>query len=81
MLKNACLLAEIGADTAENEQHLAEMLACTAAAGVACSGVGAAAGLNVKIMYRTLLRFFNRMIQVRHFLGLVLGCIGTDFCK
>ena len=26
MLQNACLLAKIGADTAENEQHFAEIL-------------------------------------------------------
>ena len=26
MLQNACLLAEIGADTAENEQHFAKIL-------------------------------------------------------
>ena len=29
MLQNACLLAKIGADTAENEQHFAESLPTT----------------------------------------------------
>ena len=44
MLQNAYFLAKIGVDTAENEQHVAEILACTAAARVACSAVGAGVG-------------------------------------
>ena len=47
MLQNACLLAKIGADTAENEQHFAEILPIgrRVADPLLCAGaaVGAAA--------------------------------------
>ena len=46
MLKNAYLLAKIGADTAENEQHHAEMLPiASAAAGASPSAGSGDAGL------------------------------------
>ena len=47
MLTNAYLLAKIGADTAENEQHFAEILPKTSATGssfAAASARGAARG-------------------------------------
>ena len=88
MLQNAYFLAKIGADTAENEQHVAEILPKTGnylhrrarPPGQARRG-GAAetdsltrtAGPTVEVV-ASFWHNFGKML-------LVFGCIGTDFCK
>ena len=65
MLKNAYLLAKIGADTAENERNFAEILP-----KIGNYPPGAPAGKG-----RVIANFvFCKM-------SLVFGCIGTDLCK
>ena len=73
MLQNAYFLAKIGADTAENQQHFAEILefrqnvwnlAAPARHSTDPSAPARGAGVS-RPLYRML----------------VFGCIGTDFCK
>ena len=70
MLQNAYFLAKIGADTAENEQHFAEILPKIGnyPTGPDC--------YSCDVLQRTTIFWqkFGKML-------FVFGCIGTDFCK
>ena len=68
MLQNAYFLAKIGADTAENEQHIAEILPYFSAAPRRCRRQPAETSESVGWQN------FGKML-------LVFGCIGSDFCK
>ena len=85
MLQNAYFLAKIGADTAENEQHFAEILpigrrvadrcpdvrgAMSAAKAVGPRGKVQSAETSESVGWQN----FGKML-------LVFGCIGSDFCK
>ena len=72
------LLAKIGADTAENEQHFAEILPIgRRVAGDFSPSLHGLEARSVKpaVEIQTeLLETFGKML-------LVFGCIGSDFCK
>ena len=73
MLQNAYFLAKIGADTAENEQHFAEILPtginhASRPARTTCGGRVTETSESVGWQN------FGKML-------LVFGCIGSDFCK
>ena len=82
MLQHAYLLAKIGADTAENEQHFAEILPigrCRAGGqvGLLAARLDLADGRLAKLAKLAI--FCCRSLQF--FGGLVLGCIKTKNCK
>ena len=96
MLQNAYLLAKIGADTAENEQHFAEICqklatgspvsfaARSRAATPPVARGGRAPGLAVEGEARARLLRSEVNTELNfppNFEGLVLGCIDADFCK
>ena len=75
MLQNAYLVAKIGADTAENEQHFAEILPAfqqPELAGVLLHGPAAP---------RWARRAAWKFWQILGKMLLVFGCIGTDLCN
>ena len=92
MLQNAYFLAKIGVDTAENEQHFAELgrkrRGSAASAGrakrsaakarIADAG-GARSSRRFNIFRLAKLGKLAKILQI--FGGLVLGCIKTKFCK
>ena len=68
MLQNAYFLAKIGADTAENEQHFAELRVPVRQ--------------QQPERYSLTLRDTVEWVHVSaNFEGLVPGCIEADFCK
>ena len=95
MLQNAYLLAKIGADRAENEQHFAEILPTDAlwrlwrADWSRSLKVKPAGGRRLdwlafedaveEIAVSKSKMHFSKILQI--FGGLVLGCIKTKFCK
>ena len=89
MLQNAYLVAKIGADTAENEQHFAEILPKTGnysswSSGRECPVLSpgpllSPAGLSLSLLPRVRASKISKLLQI--FGGLVLGCIKTKFCK
>ena len=81
MLQNAYLLAKIGADTAENEQHFAEILPKignypTGSRWRPRAAPGAPRGLGPRTR-RVVASFWQNFGKML----IVFGCIGTDFCK
>ena len=88
MLKNAYFLAKIGADTAENEQHFAEILPIgrrvadrpggdtqySARHGAGAAGPPRARAPRARPRVAIFWQIFGKM-------SLVFGCIGTDLCK
>ena len=88
MLQNAYFLAKIGADTAENEQHFAEILP-------AARYIPAPSGAGVRHVERRhpMLVGLAKLAALSqpsppeaagtggNFRGLVLGCIEAKFCK
>ena len=90
MLQNAYFLAKIGADTAENEQHFAEILPKIGNYLTDEQGVSAlhwyarrgdlAAVRTVRFGVRvSKIGKISNILQI--FGGLALGCIKTKFCK
>ena len=75
MLQNAYFLAKIGADTAENERHLAEKLPKIGNDARRRGREQLAGGLRrTRRVVANFWQIFGKML-------LVFGCIGTDFCK
>ena len=87
MLQNAYFLAKIGADTAENEQHFAEILQnLQRDRGRRQGGELVGAGLRGLRQHgrgdRGLPQGHGKICKfLQIFGGLVLGCIETKFCK
>ena len=96
MLQNAYFLAKIGADTAENEQHFAEI--CLAAMAydpgrslrplvpelARFDGALRCRGIALTAFVCSRLRRHAASIAISANFGkmlLVFGCIGTDLCK
>ena len=93
MLKNAYLLAKIGADTAEKERHFAEIEnpggaavdepsreEASARSGGAKGVAGGPVGGRITSLERTeMIGKIAKSLQM--FCGLVLGCTETKFCK
>ena len=80
MLQNAYFLAKIDADTAENEQHFAEILPRTGACAIATMITHHPVPLQAKAARR---RATSENVGGQKFgkMLLVFGCIGSDFCK
>ena len=86
MLQNAYFLAKIGADTAENEQHFAEILPTNAAAAIRIHGGSTARSAQGKRRCcgwttQKEATEAGRRLDRANFRGFVLGCVEAKFCK